>query len=221
MSFLRTMAALAAGFAAARGIDRYRAMGGLEGVKAALAKSPAVAANPGLKKMLDGIGDLAGRGQAAVQSGFAAVVGAAGGAAAAGAEGAAAITDALTGGRAATEAMEAGARLMIRAMAMAARADGAVTAEERAAIEAHLGEASAEERAFVEAALAAPVDPVALARDTGQAAAAQVYAAAAGLCRGDSAGEAEFLAALGGGLGLDRAARAAIHAGLGMAPPAA
>lgn len=221
MSFLRTMAALAAGFAAAKGLDRYKAMGGMEGVKAALAKNPAVSANPGLKKMLDGIGDLAARGGAAAQSGFAALIGAAGGATAAGAEGVAAMADAATGRGTATAAMEANARLMIRAMAMAARADGAISAEERAQIDAHLGEATAEERAFVADALAAPVDPVALARDTGAASAAQVYSAAAALCRGDTAGEAEFLAALGGGLGLDRTARAAIHAGLGMAPPAA
>jgi len=221
MSFLRTMAALAAGFAAAKGLDRYRAMGGMAGVKEALAKNPAVAANPGLRKMLDSIGELAGKGGAAAQSGFAALIGAAGGAAAAGAQGAAAMVDAVTGSGAATATMEANARLMIRAMAMAAKADGAISPEERAQIEAHLGEATAEERAFVAEALEAAVDPVALARNTGAAAASQVYAAAAALCRGDSQGEAEFLAALGGAMGLDRAARATIHSGLGMAPPAA
>ncbi|MCC6305944.1 MAG: DUF533 domain-containing protein [Rhodobacteraceae bacterium] len=221
MSFLRTMAALAAGFAAARGLDRFRAMGGMAGVREAVATNPVIAANPTLKKMLEGFGDVAARGGAAVQSGFAALIGAAGGAAATGAEGAAAMVDAVTGTGAATEAMERNARLMIRAMAMAAKADGAVSPEERAVIESHLGEASAEERAFVAEALAAPVDPLALAREVGPAAAAQAYSAAAALCRGDSRPEAEFLAALGAALGLDRGARTAIHTGLGMAPPAA
>lgn len=221
MSFLRTLAALAAGFAAAKGWDKYRELGGMEGVKEALRKTPAVAANPALLKLLDGLGDAAQRGGAAAQAGAARLAGMLGGAAATGAEGVGGMLDALTGTRAATGAMEDQAKLMIRAMIMAAKADGVIDAAERARLEPYLAGLSAEERAFVEAEMAAPVDPVALAREAGAAAGAQVYAAAAGMCRGENPMEAAFLDRLAQGLGLDRAARAEIHARLGLAMPPA
>ena len=39
MSFVKTLATLAIGFAAAKGFDKYRKMGGMDGVQDALRKS--------------------------------------------------------------------------------------------------------------------------------------------------------------------------------------
>ena len=43
MSFVRTLATLAAGFAAAKGVDHFRKMGGMAGVQEAMAGNPAMA----------------------------------------------------------------------------------------------------------------------------------------------------------------------------------
>ena len=56
--------------------------------------------------------------------------------------------------------------------------DGEIDADERAKIFEALGDLDDAERAFIEAELDAPVDPFALARDTSQQMAAQVYATA-------------------------------------------
>jgi uncharacterized membrane protein YebE (DUF533 family) len=66
-----------------------------------------------------------------------------------------------------------------------------------------------------------PVDVLALAREAQGATRSQVYSAAASMCRGDSAHEAQFLAALGGALQLDLATRTMLHASLGLPAPAA
>ncbi len=217
MSFVRTLAALAAGFAAAKGWDRYQKMGGMDGV------AQAMKANPALAPVAEAMAKLTGAGgkPADVSGGLSAMIGAMGGAAAAGMTQLGQMLDQATGTGAATAAMESNARLMIRAMIMAAKADGVISAEERATIEQHLGDATPEERAFVEAELAAPVDPVAFARDVAEGARGQVYAAAAAMARADTDAERQFLSVLGGALGLDRNARAAIHATVGIAPPAA
>jgi uncharacterized membrane protein YebE (DUF533 family) len=217
MSFVRTLATLAAGFAAARGLDKYRSMGGLEGVKGALKANPALAPMADALERMTGAGGKAGD----RSGGLAAMLGALGGAAAAGMQNLGSMVDQMTGTGAATATMEANARLMIRAMIMAAKADGVITPEERARIEAHLTESTPEERAFVAAEMEAEADPVALAREVAEGARAQVYAAAASVARGDTPAEQQFLAALGGALGLDRATRAAMHAQIGLAPPAA
>lgn len=219
MSFVRTLATLAAGFAAAKGYDKFRQMGGLSGVREALEANPAVASNPAARQALEALAGATQRGGDAASAGLAQVMATLGGAAAGGATGAAAMIDSLTGNTAATGAVEENAKLMIRAMIMAARADGVIDERERAQIEAHLAEATPEERAFVAAELDRPVDVLALARDAEGAARGQVYAAAAGMCRGGNAAEEQFLAALGGALQLDLAARGMIHASLGIPAP--
>lgn len=215
MSFVQTLATLAVGFAAARGWDKYQKMGGMAGV------TEAMKGNPALAPMADAMAKMTGAAgkPADVTGGLTAMLGAMGSAAAAGMQNLGAMMDQMTGTNAASGAMEANARVMIRAMIMAAKADGTITPEERATIEAHLAEASAEERAFVAAAMDAPVDPVAFARDVADGARTQVYTAAATMARADTPAEAQFLAALGGAMGMDRSARAAIHASLGIAPP--
>lgn len=216
MSFVRTLATLAVGFAAAKGFDKYKQMGGMSGVQDALKSNPQTAE---LAKQAEAmLGRLSG---GAAGGGLGRLLGALGGMGAAATTGVTGMLDQLTGTTAATDMAETNARLMIRAMIQAARADGTIDAAERAVIMEHLTESTAEERAFVEAELTAPVDPLALARDTAEAARGQVYSAALMPIKADSAAEQQFLAALARGLGLDGATVAGIHAALGKPVPSA
>jgi len=216
MSFVRTLATLAVGFAAAKGFDKYKQMGGMAGVQDALKKNPQTAGMAAQAEAMFGkLGGAAGSG------GLAGVLGALGGMGAAASAGMTGMIDQITGTTAATDAAETNARLMIRAMIQAARADGQITDAERAVIMQHLGESTPEERAFVEAELMAPVDPVALARDTADAAKAQVYSAAIMAVQTDTPAEAQFLSTLAGAMGLDAATVAAIHASMGKPAPKA
>jgi uncharacterized membrane protein YebE (DUF533 family) len=104
---------------------------------------------------------------------------------------------------------------MIRAMIMAAKADGEIDAEERTKILDKLNDASDEEIAFVQAELDAPVDPMALAKDAGTSAAAQVYAAALMAISVDTDAEKTFLMGLAQSLMLDPARQAEIHQSMG------
>lgn len=218
MSFVRTLATLAAGFAAAKGLDKYRQLGGMEGVRKAMQGNPTLAPlDEMLGKLTAGLGG-AGTGVAG-GAGIGGLLAAMGGLAAQGTEQVMGFWDQLTGTKAATAGAEANAKLMLRAMIQAAKSDGAISEEERAALDPYLSQLSAEERAFVEAEMAAPVDALALAREAGEGAKAQVYAAAATISKGDSAGEKQFLATLGQGLGLSEGERARIHSDIGIAAP--
>lgn len=212
MSFVRTLATLAAGFAAAKGFDKYNQMGGMAGVQDALKKNPQTAQLAAQAEAM--LGKLGGSG-----GGLGGILGALGGMGAAASAGMTGMIDQITGTTAATDAAETNARLMIRAMIQAARADGQISDTERKVIMQHLGESTPEERAFVEAELMAPVDPLALARDTADAARAQVYSAAVMTVQTDTPAEAAFLSSLAGGLGLDGATVAGIHAALGKPAP--
>lgn len=231
MSFVKTLATLAAGFAAAKGYDKYKDMGGMPGVKDAMRNNPQLAQmsdqafdmmekmglpTDQLKSMRDqfmGQGETAG---ASAMAGMGGLMAALGGGMAGGAEQTSALIDSLTGTTAATDNMEENAKLMIRAMIQAAKADGEIDASERAKIMEHLGDASKEERAFIEAQLDAPVDAMALANDTSQQMAAQVYAAAIMTIRVDSLKEADYLNTLAKGLGLSDATRDRVHSAMGI-----
>jgi len=115
-------------------------------------------------------------------------------------------------------AAEDNARLMIRAMVQAAKADGEIDAAEQKIIMDALKDATPEEIAFVREQLAAPVDPMALAAATGDAMKAQVYSTALMTIRLDHPGEADFLRQLASGLGLEAAARDRVHAAMGVPP---
>ncbi|MEM9425402.1 MAG: DUF533 domain-containing protein [Pseudomonadota bacterium] len=230
MSFVRTLATLAVGFAAAKGHDKFKDMGGMAGVKDAMRDNPQLnqmsdqafdmmekmgLPTDQLKSMRDqfmGGGDSFG----GAQDGMMGLMSALGGGMAGGAEQTSALIDSLTGTTTATDAMEENAKLMIRAMIQAAKADGEIDAEERAKIMEHLGDAGPEERAFIEAELGAPVDPMALANDTSQQMAAQVYATALMTIRVDSLKEAEYINKLAEGLGLSDETRARVHAAMGV-----
>ena len=83
-------------------------------------------------------------------AGIGGLMSALGGGMAGGAEQTSAMIDAMTGTTVATDTMEENAKLMIRAMIQAARADGEIDAEERAKIFEQLGDLDDAERAFIE-----------------------------------------------------------------------
>jgi uncharacterized membrane protein YebE (DUF533 family) len=234
MSFVRTLATLAAGYAAAKGVEKYREMGGMAGVQNAMRGNPQLegatdqigamlekmgvpGGAAGVQKMMDQW--LGGAGQAgqAASAGLGGLLTALTGAAAAGTEQAGQMMDAMTGKTAVSAAMEENAKLMIRAMIQAAKADGEIDAEEQKKILDHLGELGPEERAFVQAELRKPVDIMGLAQDTGDAMKAQVYAMSLMAIRVDKASEAAYLDGLARALGLTAETRAGVHRAMGLA----
>ena len=232
MSFVRTLAALAAGFAAAKGVEKYRDMGGMAGVRKAMDENPTFknmeaqmgemmerlgvpGGSKGLRQMMDNWSGMASQMEGQAAAGFGGLLSALNGAMAAGTEQAGQMMDALTGTKSASGAMEENAKLMIRAMIQAAKADGEIDAEERARILDHLGDLDAEERAFVEAELDKPVDLHGLAADTGEQMKAQVYAMSLMAVRVDTQKEANYLDGLAAALGLSDATRAAVHKSMG------
>lgn len=231
MSFVKTLATLAVGFAAAKGYDKYKDMGGMPGVKDAVRSNPQLAgmsdqAFEAMEKMgvpteqLRGMAEqFLGKADAAKDSaaaGLGGLMAALGGGMAAGAAQTGQMIDTMTGTTAATSIMEENAKLMIRAMIQAAKADGEIDDEERAKILSGMGDIDAAERAFIEAEMARPVDPVALANDTSEQMKAQVYATAVMAVRVDSLSEAQFLTDLANALDLPQDARDRIHKTMGV-----
>ena len=228
MSFVKTLATLAAGFAAAKGHEKYKDMGGMPGVKEAMRDNPQFnqmsdQAFDMMEKMglptdqLKGMRDqFLNAGDASSAAGMGGLMSALGGGMAGGAEQTSSMIDAMTGTTAATDAMEENAKLMIRAMIQAAKADGEIDDTERAKIMEHMGDIGDAERAFIEAELAAPVDPMALAQDTSQQMAAQVYASALMTVQVDSLKEADYLNTLANALNLSEETRARVHGAMGV-----
>jgi uncharacterized membrane protein YebE (DUF533 family) len=232
MSFVKTLATLAVGFAAAKGYDKYKDMGGMPGVKDAMRSNPQLnqmsdqafemmekmgLPTAQLKSMRDQFLGQAGAAGSSAVAGLGGLMAALGGGMAGGAEQTSSLIDALTGTTVATDTMEANAKLMIRAMIQAAKADGEIDAEERKKLMEHLKDASPEERKFIEAELKAPVDASTLARDTGEQMGAQVYAAALMTIRVDKPSEVQYLDNLANALGLSEETRKRVHAAMGVA----
>ncbi|HEY0274509.1 MAG TPA: DUF533 domain-containing protein [Paenirhodobacter sp.] len=232
MSFVKTLATLVVGFAAARGVQKYRELGGMEGVKGALrtAGAPGGVADqmgtyaeklglPGgkdaVRDMFTKFGAQAASATEASEAGLGNLMNAMTAAASTGAKGLGELMQAATSGTPVNTIMEEQAKLMIRAMIQAAKADGEVDADERAKIMDHLGDASEEELAFVNAELDAPVDVAALAASVQDSAKAQVYSSALMAITVDSDAEKQYLAQLASALGLDPAKVAEIHQSMG------
>jgi uncharacterized membrane protein YebE (DUF533 family) len=232
MSFVKTLATLAVGFAAARGVDKFRKIGGVEGMKDALrgAGEPDGMADqmgdmaekfgvPGgkdaVREMVTKFGNQAAAATEATEAGLGSLMNAMTGAAATGAKGLGDMIGAVTANMPANTILEEQAKLMIRAMVQAAKADGEIDAEERAKIMDHLGDASEEEIAFVEAALDAPVDVAALAAAATESTKAQVYSAALMAISVDTEAEKQYLANLAAALGLEAAKVLEIHHAMG------
>lgn len=234
MSFVRTLATLAVGFAASKGYDKFKTMGGMAGMQKAMQNNPAMAGMTdqmgammekmgvpggadGLKSMVEQWTGMAGQANDSAAAGMGGLMAALGGSAAAGATQASGMMDALTGNSATTDSMEENAKLMIRAMIQAAKADGEIDEGERDRILEYLGDLDAEEKAFVEAELAAPIDANALAADTGDAMKAQVYAMSLMAVKVDSTSEVDYLNGLANALGLSDDTRARVHQSMGLA----
>lgn len=235
MSFMRTLATVAVGFAAAKGVQKYQKMGGMAGMQdmfkgagagmtgmtdqlAQMAEKMGVPG--GGKAFQDMMGAFGGgsAGKDATAMGFGGLMSAMGGAAAASGQ----QMDDLLGGLFANTpvsvAAETNAKLMIRAMIQAAKADGEIDAEEKAKILDQLKGADPAEVAYVKEQLAAPLDPMALAAETGEAMKAQVYSTSLMAVKVDSDHEVAYLRQLSSALGLDPAMRDQVHAAMGVPP---
>ena len=111
------------------------------------------------------------------------------------------------------------AGLMLRAMLQAAKCDGRIDEGEKKRIIAALGNASREDMAFVNRELSAPVDVQALVRQVPKGLENQIYAVSAMGIDLDSQPEAEYLAALASALRIGSREANAIHAKLGIPAP--
>ncbi|MBR9652507.1 DUF533 domain-containing protein [Thalassovita aquimarina] len=235
MSFVQTLAALTIGFAAARGVDKYRKMGGMKGVKDAMRKAgdeEGLAGTlgdmaekmglPGGKKavidMMSKFGNQAADTTEATEAGLDNMMKMMTTAAATGTGGLSELYSHLTAGTPLGAASEENARLMIRTMIQSAKADGEIDAEERKVILDHLSDASEEEIAFVEAALDAPVDVNALVQDAGTTARSQIYAAALTPITVNTEAEKAYLRQLASALQLSDEKVAEIHETMDKAP---
>ena len=232
MSFIKTLATLAVGFAAAKGVQKFQQSGGLAGMKDALrgAGQPGGVADqrgamaeqlglPGgagaVRDMMGKFGTGAAQATETAEAGMGNLMSAMTGAAAAGAKGLGDMMGAITGATPLGAMAEENAKLMIRAMIQAAKADGEIDAAERETILGHLKDASDEEIAFVKAELEAPVDIAGLAATVGDTAKAQVYSSALMAITVDTDAERAYLKGLAAALGLDEATVATIHAASG------
>ena len=111
------------------------------------------------------------------------------------------------------------ARLMVRAMVQAAKADGTVDQAETARITGHIdrGGDGPEARAFVEHELRQPVDPAGLARDVkSRQEALEVYAASVMAIDVDTDAERDYLGKLAKALTLQPEAVAQVNAALNV-----
>ncbi|ARE39787.1 putative membrane protein [Rhodovulum sp. P5] len=228
MSFVRTLATLAVSYAAAKGVEKFSQRGGGAGLANSMksaASGAAIASQVGalLTRMQvpggadafkENVAMLGGRARGAggdALLGLGGLMAALGGAAWAGSGTARDMMSALSSSEPPSGMMEDNAKHLIRAMIQAARCDGEIDAGERARIMEVLGDMSAEEQAFVEAELARPVDPAALAADTGTHQRTQVYAVSAVTTRVDTPVEIAYLDRLAAELKLGAAARQRIH----------
>ncbi|MFA3918152.1 DUF533 domain-containing protein [Ruegeria hyattellae] len=231
MSFMKTLASVAVGFAAAKGVEKYQQMGGMAGLQNMFSGGPgqmgadqigAMAEQFGLggatEQIQNMLGQFAGASnQGAAMAGLGGLMSSMQGAALSSGKQSADMMSAMFRGTPAETAMEEQAKLMLRAMIQAAKADGEIDDAERQVILDALGDdISPEERAFVEEQLAAPMDITALAQAAQGAAAAQVYATSVAVLRIDSTSEARYLDMLAQALGISDATRSQIHAQMGV-----
>ena len=103
------------------------------------------------------------------------------------------------------------AGVLLSAMLQAAKADGQIDAEEKAAITEHLGDATAEEIAFINQQLDAPVDPEGLARSVPEGMQQQAYAMSLLAIDLDNKNEANYLHSFASALELDANTVNSIH----------
>ena len=235
MSFMGTLTKVAMGFAAAKGLEQYNKMGGMAGIQSAMGgKQGADMVNqlgdmaekfgmPGGKQSVQDMMARMGFGtqatsdsQQAGMAGFGGLMSAMGGAAAAGAAPMTQMFEAMAQKNPLNTMVEDNAKLMIRAMIQAAKADGEIDAEEQAKIMDYIGDATPEELDYVKEQLAAPLDLEGLAASTQDQMKAQVYAMSLMTIRLDSQAEKLYLDNLSKALGLNDTTRKEVHASMGI-----
>ncbi|MCR9089414.1 MAG: tellurite resistance TerB family protein [Rhodobacteraceae bacterium] len=237
MSFMGTLTKVAMGFAAAKGLEQYNKMGGMAGLQSAMGgqsgadmvsslgdmaeKFGLPGGKQGVQDMMAkmGLGGAAGDRQQAGMAGLGGLMAAMGGAASAGTTPMTQMFEAMAEKNPLNPMVEDNAKLMIRAMIQAAKADGEIDAEEQAKIIEHLGDATPDELEYVKEQLAAPLDLEGLAASTQDQMKAQVYSMSLMTIRLDSASEKMYLDNLARALGLSDAARAGIHQAMGAKAP--
>ena len=197
MSYGKTLIELGAGLAAVRGYERLTQVGIVDGMSDVLT-ALGLKAPPPIQTM-------------DVFPGFLAAMGGTAGTMAD-------MFAKMTEGTVMGEMAEDNARLMIRTLIQATKAQGPIDTEEQAAILGHVTGTDPEEQAFLREAFAEPVDPQALARDASSLSKAQVYGLSLMAITFDDTAHVSYLDTLATALGLDETARAAIHSRLGIRP---
>ena len=114
-----------------------------------------------------------------------------------------------------TPTQEDAAKVMLRAMLSAAKADGQIDDGEKEKILGHLGDISQDEMQFVRDELSAPLDVDGLVNDIPQGMEQQAYLMSVMAIDLDSADEARYLDGLAKALGIDPQTCNAIHDKLG------
>ncbi|QFT73742.1 MULTISPECIES: DUF533 domain-containing protein [unclassified Ruegeria] len=229
MSFMKTLASVAIGFAAAKGMEKYQKMGGMAGLQDMMQGAGGgfgvdqlgkMAEQFGLPGGASGLQDMMSKmgvgGSTAGAAGLGGLLNAMQGAAKTANQHTGDMMETVFGGTPAGAAMEEQAKLMLRAMIQAAKADGELDEQEKEIILGELGDdVSEEERAFVQEQLNAPIDVMGLAADSGAPLKTQIYATSLAAIRLDNAREASYLRQLSTALGLSDAERDQIHTYMG------
>ncbi|MFK7868606.1 MAG: DUF533 domain-containing protein [Roseobacter sp.] len=234
MSFVKALASVAVGFAAAKGMDKYQEMGGMAGLQNMLKDVGGGDMANQIGKLADQFGvpdggarvqEMMGQfglggtgGNDAAMAGLGGLMASMRGAAETGTKQTADMMEAVFGQTPVGDAMEQQAKLMIRAMIQAAKADGEIDPAEQAAIIERLGDVGEEELEYIRTELQAPLDLAGLVQDSAHVGREQVYSTSLAAIRVDHPAEAQYLRQLASGLGLDDAERDAIHARMGVAP---
>jgi len=209
MSFMKALASVAVGFAAAKGLDKYKQMGGMAGLQDMMKGSDGGFGMDQLGKMAEQFGMPGG---AAGAAGLGGLLNAMQGAARTGSQQTTNMMETVFQGTPAGAAMEEQAKLMLRAMIQAAKSDGELDEQEKDTILGELGDdISDEERAFVQEQLNAPIDVMGLAADSGAPLKTQIYATSLAAIRLDNEREASYLHQLSTALGLSDEERDQIH----------
>lgn len=115
-----------------------------------------------------------------------------------------------------TQAQNAAAALMLRAMIQAAKSDGKIDEAERSKLLDNLGDVSPEEREFVQNEMQAPVDVAGLANQVPKGLEQQVYTMSVMAIDLDNQNEAKYLDALAQNLSINHQSVNAIHQQLGV-----
>ena len=224
MSLLNMAAKVAIGYALAKGVQQVSRSGGLgkvmEGMKEQAAQAGAGGGGlpGGLGDIMSQIGGGASGGQPGGLGGLGGLLGGLAEAKSGNAGQGTSLEDLLSQDNPPEEPEEdAAGGLMIRAMIMAARADGEIDDTEKAKLLDTIGQGSSqEEMAFVQQAMQEPVSAETLAADTPKGLETQVYAMSVMAVEPDNRQEAQYLHNLASALGIGAATANDIHDKFGV-----